>query len=300
MGKKRDKIKYKPSKTADLVLAARAWAHKVNEVPVFSDHAAIQLCSKFWQTVLSSKFLTWLVVEKKLAHLNPIVESILMRARFSELEIDRAVESGFSQIVILGAGYDTFAIRRQDLVDKVTVFEVDHLGTQEEKRRRMKERGINEPENVKYCPLDLNRELLLDGLFRAKFDFNKKTIFTWLGVSYYLPMSSVTSMLKHICEIMEPGSRIVFDYVGKIEDTEEKWRQLHKDCEKFVAKKGEKWLSSFKAEKMPEFLTELGFVNTYNLIPKEVGNAYYGDVGHEYPGVFGICCTETSLRESAE
>ena len=45
--------------------------------------------------------------------------------RYAEDEVERAVERGVDQYVILGAGFDTFALRRNDLADRIRVFEVD-------------------------------------------------------------------------------------------------------------------------------------------------------------------------------
>ena len=45
--------------------------------------------------------------------------------RYAEDEVERAAERGVDQYVILGAGFDTFALRRNDLADRIRVFEVD-------------------------------------------------------------------------------------------------------------------------------------------------------------------------------
>jgi O-methyltransferase involved in polyketide biosynthesis len=48
----------------------------------------------------------------------------------SEEVVERAVADGVRQYVILGAGLDSFAYRRSDVLDRVRVFEVDHPASQ--------------------------------------------------------------------------------------------------------------------------------------------------------------------------
>jgi len=52
------------------------------------------------------------------------------RARFTEDIVEQAAASGVGQYVILGAGLDSFACRRGDLLGRLRVFEVDHPATQ--------------------------------------------------------------------------------------------------------------------------------------------------------------------------
>jgi methyltransferase (TIGR00027 family) len=49
-----------------------------------------------------------------------------VRARFTEDIVEQAAASGIGQYVILGAGLDSFAYRRNDLLGRLRVFEVDH------------------------------------------------------------------------------------------------------------------------------------------------------------------------------
>ena len=287
--------KLKPSKTADTAIAARAWAAKYHENPVFRDELAFELTNTFWHTVISSPFLTKIVIEKKMGHLTPVVAAILTRAKFCEIEAENAAKRGINQFVMIGARYDTFAMRRQDLAKDLTVFEIDDPATQSEKRRRMKDKDVAEPENVKYVPLDVNRELLIDGLFRAGFDFSQPAVLSWMGASYYLPMNSITLLLKSIAMDMARGSQLMFDYLGTIDDTPEQWRQLRSDCEAFVAKKSEKWITEFKADELPNLLKEIGFDEIYNVAPNRVSQVLYDEAVDEHPAVFGICRAGTSI-----
>jgi O-methyltransferase involved in polyketide biosynthesis len=51
---------------------------------------------------------------------------VLGRARYNEDLLETAIRHGVTQYVIVGAGFDTFALRRPDLRERLTVFELDH------------------------------------------------------------------------------------------------------------------------------------------------------------------------------
>ena len=66
---------------------------------------------------------------------------VLMRARYAEDALERALEPGVRKYVILGAGMDSFAFRRPDLMRRSQADEVDHPVTQSAKLRRIKRAG---------------------------------------------------------------------------------------------------------------------------------------------------------------
>ena len=55
---------------------------------------------------------------------------------FAEASVLDAVSAGFDQYVILGAGFDTFAMRHGELAGVLRIFEVDHPAVQALKRER--------------------------------------------------------------------------------------------------------------------------------------------------------------------
>jgi methyltransferase (TIGR00027 family) len=59
-------------------------------------------------------------------HLMAFSRWVCVRARFPEDIVELAAATGTSQYVILGAGLDSFAYRRSDLLRRLRVFEIDH------------------------------------------------------------------------------------------------------------------------------------------------------------------------------
>jgi methyltransferase (TIGR00027 family) len=70
---------------------------------------------------------------------------IAARSRFSEDTLAACVARGMRQIVVLGAGLDTFSLRNPHAGLGVRVFEVDYPATQGWKRERLKQAGLAVP-----------------------------------------------------------------------------------------------------------------------------------------------------------
>jgi len=111
------------------------------------------------------------------AHVLAFCRWMCIRARFAEDLVERAISRGVGQYVILGAGLDSFAYRRGDLTDRIRVFEVDHPASQSWKQRRLREMGIEIPDNLVFAPVDFERQTLREGLVSAGFSFARTAVF---------------------------------------------------------------------------------------------------------------------------
>src|SRR5262252_441947 len=104
------------------------------------------------------------------------------RSRIAEDALSEAVERGFRQIVILGAGLDTFALRSPYGARQIRIYEVDHPATQAWKRQRLAEAQLALPPWLSLVPVDFERDHLGEMLVVAGFQQNSPAFFTWLGV----------------------------------------------------------------------------------------------------------------------
>ena len=73
---------------------------------------------------------------------------ILGRTCDNEDLLEAAIRNGVTLCVMVGVGFDTFALRRPDLRDRIRVFEIDHPTTQDLKRQRLRDAGLDTPMNV--------------------------------------------------------------------------------------------------------------------------------------------------------
>ena len=289
----------RPSKTADLAAAIRAVHLRRASPPLFVDDLAESMCGPFWRRVVSSRVLSWLVIDVLLRRLVPTAPVVFTRARYGEDHAEAAAERGVDQYVIVGAGHETFAMRRKDLMARLTVFELDQAGTQETKRRRMREAGIPEPEGVRYIAADLNTETLHGALERAGFDATRPALFSWFGVTYYLGRDAIRETLESIATRMAPGSSVMFDYLADADSTPAEVRELRARSADFVARRGEPWISSFSPGEVPDFLADIGYTKIEHLEPSQVGTRYAtGQPGLVYPPFFGLCHAATEPGSS--
>src|SRR5688500_11823407 len=95
---------------------------------------------------------------------------------------------------------------------RTTVFEVDFPPTQELKKLRIRESLGRIPKNVVFVPIDFTKEDLRTVLLKAGYRADRKTVFVWEGVSFYLSEADVTATLRFVAKNSAPGSTIVFDY----------------------------------------------------------------------------------------
>ena len=285
----------RPSKTAELAAAARAFHLRRHPEPIFEDDLALAMCGPLWRTVISSKVLSRLVFDGLLRGVYPIMPSVYTRARFGEDKLETEIRQGTDQYVIIGAGYETFAMRRKDLMSQLTVYELDQPATQEEKRRRMRKAGISAPERLRYVAADLNTETLEDALAGTGFDAGRPALFSCFGVTYYIGKDAVRKTLRSIAENMAPGSSVMFDYLADSGSTPRASQDLRKRGADFVARRGEPWISSFDPAGIPDFLTGIGYSDIVNLKPNEIGSTYFSrrpDLIH--PPFIGLCHATTS------
>ncbi len=135
----------------------------------------------------------------------------LSRTRYAEDLLETAIRQGARQYVILGAGLDTFAFRRPDLLKRLHVFELDHPATQADKQRRIANAGWSMPEHLHFVPIDFTQGDLASALRGSPLNPQAPTFFSWLGVTYYLAAEAVFGTLRSLASLAPRGSLIVFD-----------------------------------------------------------------------------------------
>ena len=210
---------------------------------------------------------------------------IAARTRFAEDALAAAVERGVSQLVVLGAGLDTFAYRNP-FGGRLHVFEVDHPATQFYKRGRLAEAGITVPDSLTFAPVDFERQRLAKGLDEAGFDTAQQTFFTWLGVVPYLTQEAIWSTLAWIAGVAG-GAHVVFDYGDPPETLGAHARELHDRRAARVQALGESWVSYFRPEELRTRQEALGFLHVEDLGPAGIARRYFPQRAGAFPETGG-------------
>jgi len=199
----------------------------------------------------------------------------LSRARYAEDLLEEAVRAGTQQYVILGAGFDTFAFRRRDLLPRLRVFELDHPATQAEKLRRIGSAGWVRPEGLCFVPVDFAAQTMAEALKGSAFDPTVPTFFSWLGVTYYLSRETVLATLRSVRSLACSGSEVVFDYVHTDAFDPAKASARMQRMQLVVQRSGEPMKTGFDPVKLASELREVGLELSEEVSPGEIQARYF-------------------------
>jgi methyltransferase (TIGR00027 family) len=206
-----------PSRTSVLVAAARAVGSRIDHPHWRNpDHLAIKLMGPAEREVIAGDPIAD-ALERNTSELyrHPrvlgLMMTMLVRTKFIDEHLQQAIADGATQVVILGAGWDTRAYRFQEMLRDVKIFEVDRPALQAWKRRRMEEELGAAPDNLTYLQIDFKIQKLAGVMASSSYDPQQKTFFIWEGVTMYLPEDAVRETLRWVAS-QAPGSTIVFDF----------------------------------------------------------------------------------------
>ncbi|MGX1807539.1 class I SAM-dependent methyltransferase [Nocardia sp. NPDC055321] len=235
------------SRTALSIALIRA-AHRLDSGPrLFDDPLAARLCGVSDEEVVGAQE-NWI---PEVLH-----PWILVRFRVAEDAIGAAVGAGVRQLVILGAGLDTFGYRNP--YPGLRVFEVDHPDTQEWKRERLRDAGIGVPESVAFVAADFEGDELGYALGAAGFDRAAPAIFVCLGVVMYLSRAA-TLRLFAFAAGLDAHAELVVDYNDPAATRSAEQRAMGADVLTRVADQGEPWQTFFAPAELARELEGLGF-----------------------------------------
>jgi methyltransferase (TIGR00027 family) len=234
-------------------------------------------------TIFSDPFASRILDDETRARLDEIAADasqrpmrlfIVARSRFSEDTLAACVARGVCQVVVLGAGLDTFSLRNPHAAQGVRVFEVDHPATQGWKRERLKQAGLAVPSSLTFASVDFERQSLADGLMAAGFQADRPAFFQWLGVVPYLTREAISTTLDFIAGV--PESEVVFDYAEPFENHPADRRAHLLAVAERMAALGEPWLSFFEPRELSEMLRNKGFGIVENLGLAEISDRFFG------------------------
>jgi len=205
---------------------------------------------------------------------NAAFPGVVLRSRYAEDALREATIKGLRQYVLIGAGFDSFALRRPPFSDVLRIFEIDHPATQALKIQRIKECGIPLPQSVHFIAADLAKEDLAAVLARSPFRMDEAAFFSWLGVTVYLTRKANLATLRAVATCGAQGSELVFTYVDQSEFAPDRSQYTHNENAKAVAAIGEPWISGFDPSEIINDLTSVGLELVENLDGKAMWDRY--------------------------
>jgi len=256
-----------PSRTALLAAAARAAHPLVDGRPtIFTDPLAIPVFGTDMAEALG-----YHREQGRVPVLAGARVQAAVRSAYLERVLARAVDEGVGQYVLLGAGLDTFAYRR-DPKDPLRVLEVDRPLMQAWKRRRLARAHVPVPGTVTYVPADLVSDDLPGLLSDAGLDRDVPTLFGCLGFTMYLSEEDLAALLSALAGCVRPGAaRLVADHRPPSSSPH------RRALEQAVERMGEPWRSRFDEQGFAGLLARCGFetleqVDLRHAVPGPVWN----------------------------
>ncbi len=185
--------------------------------------------------------------------------SIRARVRYFDDVVRRAVDDGYRQLVVLGAGYDSRAYRIEEIPGRARVFEVDRSDTLDMKKKIITRIFSSLPGHVEYVPADLGRDNLWENLDRNGYSRRRKTLFIMEGFVMYLPLDEVKEVFSGILRNSAAGSTILFDFIPQfmVDGTFDQEGSLN--IRAYTISVGEPLRSGFQEGIAELFLSGLGY-----------------------------------------
>lgn len=117
-----------------------------------------------------------------------------------------------TQVVLLGAGYDSRAVRLEPALRGRTLFEVDHPATARRKAA-LAATAYGDAPRARVVPVqvDFERDSIEERLRAAGLEVGASTVWVWEGVSMYLDEPAVRATLDLVRGLSAPGSLLAFD-----------------------------------------------------------------------------------------
>lgn len=267
-----------PSRTALMIARQRA-AHQV------LDHGSI-LYDPFATKILceDEKDVLQFANQHPLASIGRLFTAA--RSRIAEDALSIAVERGIRQIVILGAGLDTFALRSPHRARQIRIYEVDHPATQAWKRHRLAEAQLAPPPELIFVPVDFERDDLGKTLTGAGFQQDSPAFFSWLGVVPYLTQDAIGRTLDYMASIKD--SALVFDYMERPPASSEEVTGLLTRRSEQLEKLNERSATSFDPDGMAAILRSHGFLEIKDINFDEIRARFGHAVQGLAPGQAGL------------
>ena len=211
--------------------------------------------------------------------------SVVARTRLIDDAICTARDEDITQLVILGAGFDSRAYRLSGLRE-ITVFEVDHPSTQAAKRRVLEHTLPTPLTHVRFVACDFNQQSLEAGMVSAGYERSAHTFILWEGVTNYLSEAAVDATLRW-CAQAAAGSLLLFTYVHR--DVLTRPQAFVGTARLFASLEaaGEKLTWGIEPEKVPAFLAARGLCLETDVGAAQYRECYFGAAarkmrGHEF------------------
>lgn len=224
---------------------------------------AVEWCRLLLSTTASDRLLRasaslaptralWRAIER--ATLPGIVEHYWHRKAWIEARCRAAIAEGASRVIVIGAGFDTLALRLAARFPAVEWIEVDHPATQNAKRRALE---AIEPERrpaIEFIAADLGREPLPAALLGR----SGSAFVVIEGVLMYLEHGRVEALLLQLPAVSRSNVRVVFSFMELRPDGRAGFRPSSRLIDAWLASRSESFVWAADPAMLEPWLDSLG------------------------------------------
>jgi methyltransferase (TIGR00027 family) len=197
----------------------------------------------------------------------------VLRVRYTDEVCEAAINDGFDQLVLLGAGFDTTTLRSAQGPGRT--FEVDAPATQAAKRAIVERlRSTTVSHQPVWVPCDFERDTLREKLLAKGFDPKRRSLIIWIGVTGYLTPSAIDATLADLAVVCTRGSLLVFDYIdGDLINQHKRFGEARRWV-RAAAWHGEPLRTGFTAAEVDALLASHGFHCRHHMRAPELLQRY--------------------------
>lgn len=207
------------------------------------------------------------------------------RTRHIDAQLRAAAAAGATQVVVLGAGFDSRAYRFHRAYPRLVFFEVDLPATIDAKMQAVRRVFGALPGQVRYAPIDFNTQSLDGVLSRAGYDAARKTLFILEGVTMYVSESGLDATFGFIRDHAPAGSRVVFDYVlRRVVEGDFEGLYAASNEAKGVARAGEPFVTGWTPGEAAAFVRRHGLRPQDDVDGAELARRYLAGTGGKLDG----------------
>jgi methyltransferase (TIGR00027 family) len=258
-----------PSQTMVQTAVLRAVHQLLDEPRIFDDPIAVDLVPEASRDAILGAEQTYRTPVLSLRR-----ASIALRSRFAEDRLAAAAARGVRQYVIAAAGLDTFPWRQPDFARDMRIFVTDMPESLAVLQDCVRRRGLPQPANVAYVPVDLEHKELLAPLVAAGFDPQLPAFCSALGIVQFLTAEAVDALLTFAAR-RATGSEIVFSFTPPDDELGERSLTGVRESQVRTQGYGEPWLTRLRPSELTARLRQLGFRDIELLTPDLANQRYF-------------------------
>lgn len=260
----------RPSSTATLIAAATVFLDGDSRVGGLVPPGAAAYCRRFiaaapasTRTVVNAlchPALRWLARLAERLTVPGLMLHFMLRKRLIESAVTEAISRGASQVVVIGAGFDTLALRLHRAHPAVNFVEIDHPATQRCKRQVVEsDQGV--AGNLVFQPADVTRETLEETLASIPvWRRDASSVFVVEGVLMYLTYAEVAALFRVFGAHGGSGSRVVFTVMEPTAGGRIDFHNATPLVRRLLNLWREPFMTGFAVAELPAFLHKSGFV----------------------------------------